>query len=371
MLRFVLAILVCGLLVAQQQQIKVNPPAQAQPIGQQAEPDVMPYIVTRVEVVQTPVLVFDRSGDYVNGIRPDQFRLFDNDKEQNINVDVSFTPISMVIAIQANSHVEGLLPKVQKIGNLVGPLLIGDQGEAAVIAYDHRIRTLQDFTSDPDKITAAVKKITPGSMSNCMVDAVSVGTRMLATRPKNRRRILVLIGETRDMGSQTRSKEVLMSLQLNNVVFYGVDMSRFMTTLTAPPPVPRPDNLPPAMHPLPPGVAATPTTVAQTYGLNGGRAEFVPMMVEVFRDVTAIFKDNPVEVFTKGTGGSEFGFHSGRTLDDAMQRVGEELHSEYTITYTPNNREEGGFHTITVAVTGRPDVKRVQTRPGYWIAPRP
>lgn len=285
-------------------------------------------------------------------------------------MDVSFTPISLVICIQSNSHVEGLLTQVKKIGNLVGPLIIGDQGEAAVIAYDHRIRTLQEFTSDPAKITEAVKKVSPGSMSNRMVDAVSVGTRMLASRPKNRRRIMLLVGETRDLGSESRSKEVLMALQLNNVVFYAVDMSRFMTSLTAPPPVGRPDNLPPAMHPLPSGVAATPTTVAQTYGLNGGRAEFLPMMVEIFKDVKAIFKDNPVEVFTKGTGGSEFGFHSGRTLEDAMQKVGEELHSEYTISYSPTNRDEGGFHDLAVAVTGHPEVKRVQTRPGYWVGPR-
>ena len=276
-----------------------------------------------------------------------------------------------MICIQANSHVEGLLPQVKKIGNLVGPLIIGDQGEAAVVAYDHRIRTLQDFTSDPEKITEAVQKITPGSMSNRMVDAVSVATRMLSHRPKTRRRIILLIGETRDMGSETRSKEVLMGLQLNNVMFYSVDMSRFMTTLTAPPPVPRPNNLPPAMANLPPSAVATPTSVAQTKGENGGRAEFIPLMMEVFRDVKAVFIANPVEVFTKGTGGSEFGFHSRRTLEDAVQKVGDELHSEYTITYTPNNREEGGFHTINVAVVGRPDVKRVQARPGYWIAPRP
>ena len=49
--------------------------------------------------------------------------------------------------------------------------------------------------------------------------------------------------------------------------------------------------------------------MAQTYGIGGGgRAEFIPLMVELFKDVKAIFKDNPVEVFTKGTGGTEYSF---------------------------------------------------------------
>ena len=56
-----------------------------------------------------------------------------------------------------------MLPAVNRIGNLIQPHILGDQGEAAVIAYDSRIRVLQDFTHDADQITAAVKKIQPGS----------------------------------------------------------------------------------------------------------------------------------------------------------------------------------------------------------------
>ena len=43
----------------------------------------------------------------------------------------------------------------------------------------------------------------------------------------------------------------LIDLLLNNVMLYSVDMSRFITTLTAPPTLARPDPLPPAMYPLP------------------------------------------------------------------------------------------------------------------------
>ena len=360
MRRVFLWMLLCGWLAA--------PPNRAQQPQKPEEPAVR--IGVTVENVVAPVLVFDKHGAYVNSIRPDQFHLYDNTKEQNISVDVVYQPISLVIAIQANSHVEQLLPHVQKIGNLITPLLIGDQGEAALIAYDARIRVLQDFTSDPDKITQQVKKIYPGSTSNRLVDAVVEGTRMLSTRPKSRRRILIAIGETRDVGSEGRSREALLGLQFANVLFYGVDMSRVMNVLTAPPPVPRPDSQLPTMYPLPGGVPSTPTTVAQAYGMNGGTAEFIPLMVEVFKDVKAIFKDNPVEVFTKGTGGSIFGFHSLHSLEEAIEKVGEELHSQYTISYSPNNKDEGGFHHIVVQVGSHPEVARVQTRPGYWLAPK-
>ncbi|MBS1858935.1 MAG: VWA domain-containing protein, partial [Acidobacteria bacterium] len=321
-----------------------------------------------VEEVTAPVLVFDQDGEYVNGLQPYQFHLFDNDKEQNIQVDVSYLPISLAIVLQVNAHVEGILPQLRKIGALIQPLLIGDQGEAAVIGFDSRIRVLQDWTTDADKITKAVKDIYAGSNSSRMIDAIAEATRMLRRRPPHRRRIILYIGETRDVASETRLREALLALQYANILFYPVDMSRLFSTLTAKPDPGRQHNLPPAMYPLPSNVPATPTTVQQTYGYGGGnRAEFVPMMVEVFKDVKAIFKDNPVEAFTKGTGGTEYSFFRQRGLEEAIQKIGAELHSQYMVTYRPNNKDEGGFHKIQVAISNAPQVKKTQTRPGYWL----
>jgi VWFA-related protein len=356
--------LVCGLLAAQQ---PVRPPDPQQPPAASESPEVK-FPIT-VQNVQALVTVFDREGAYVNNIRPEQFHVFDNDQEQNISVDISYTPISLVLLIQSNAHVEALLPQVNKIGNLIGPQVIGEEGETAVIAYDSRIRVLQDFTKDSSKVADAVKKIKPGSESNRMIDAVMDGTRLLRSRPLGRRRIMMLIGETRDLGSEGRAREALIGLQTANIVFYPIDMSRFITTLTAPIKPPRPDTLPPAMHPMPMNVPATPGNVEATYQI-GERAEFVPVLEEIYRDVRSIFIANPVEVFTKGTGGTAFGFHSQHTLENALTELGEQLHSEYTISYPPNNKEILGFHQIRVEVQGHPEVAKIVTRPGYYLGPK-
>jgi VWFA-related protein len=357
--RLMLAGVFCAALSAQGQQDAANPPAAQQPGS--------PLIRTTVDFVLVPVTVLDRADNYVDGLRPDQFRLYDNEKQQDIRVDVAFQPISMVIAIQANDQVESVLPQIRKIGVMIEPLVIGDQGEAAIVKFDSRIIELQEFTSDPDKITEALKKIHPGSSQSRMIDAVDYAVRLLRSRPQNRRRILLLVSETRDKSSEGRVREALMAAQLANVSVYSVDISRVVTSFMGRPQPPRPDNRPPAMTPLPSGVAATPTTVAQATGREGGTAEFVPLMVEIFKDVKSIFVDNPVEVFTKGTGGQQFGFVRQRGLEDAIARIGAELHSQYLISYNPNNKDEGGFHEIAVEVLGRRDVK-TRTRPGYWLA---
>jgi len=76
-----------------------------------------------------------------------------------------------------------------------------------------------------------------------------------------------------------------------------------------------------------------------------------------------------VTVFTQGTGGTEYSFYRGPGLEQAIEDIGEQVHSEYILSYGPNNQEEGGFHQISVEVAS-PLVKRVQTRPGYWLATR-
>jgi VWFA-related protein len=235
-----------------------------------------------------------------------------------------------------------------------------------VIAFDSRIRLLQEFTSDPAKITAALKSIHPGSSQNRMIDAVEEGVRELHGRPKNRRRVLMLVSETRDQSSEARLRETLIAAQVANVSVYTVDISRIVTSVMAKQDPGYIDNRPPAMTPMPSGVPQTPNTVMQTTGSLGSSAEFVPAMVEIFKDANAIFKQNPSEVFTRGTGGEQFGFMRQRGLEEAIERIGADLHNQYLVTYSPNNKDEGGFHEISVQVSGRKDVK-VRTRPGYWL----
>jgi len=62
-------------------------------------------------------------------------------------------------------------------------------------------------------------------------------------------------------------------------------------------------------------------------------------------------------------------------LERAVQSIGEELHGQYLISYSPDNKMEAGWHDIRVEVldrTGRArrDLK-LRWRPGYWMAARP
>jgi len=149
-------------------------------------------------------------------------------------------------------------------------------------------------------------------------------------------------------------------------MIYSLNMSRLLTEFTAKMPLPRPDPIPATARNMPGGAAQTPTTAMQMTGGQGYGANFVPLFVEIFRSAKGIFVDNTVEVFTKYTGGREIPFISQKSLETAAAEIGREIHNQYLISYSPNNKEEGGFHTIKVVVKRRN--LEVRTRPGYWLA---
>ena len=329
--------------------------------------DVVGSITTHIVI--TPVTVTDRNDNIVNNLTPKDFRLTDNGKVQSITEDVAVHPISMVIAVQASAEVEKMLPAVQKMGSAISAQILGDDGEVAVIEFDHRIQTLTNFTSEPDKLSGALKKLKPGSRSSRLNDATIEGINLLKRRPVGRRRILLLISESRDNGSELKAREVLSEAEFADVVIYAIDISKFVASVTAPPSANRSvlDNRPPgAVYAQgPAGGVQTPTTISQN---NMGN--WAPVIKDIYDLAKGIFIPPPLEVYSTYSGGRQYAFKSQRELERAVSDLGEELHSQYLLTYVPNNQSEAGYHTSVVQVL-RPDMK-IRARDGYyWAGSKP
>ena len=339
-------------------------PAPSQPVS--VEPtDPNAVIRVPVNVVIAPTTVRDRSGNFVNGLQLQDFQLYDDNVLQKVNADVRDEPLSLVIAVQRSSNLTDFLPKIQLIGTTLNQLVSGQDGEIAVIGFDHRIEVMQDFTKEGQKVSEAMKKMTPGSTQHAVNDAVNKGIRMLKNRPPDRRRVLLLIAEKRDKGSELRLRECLTEAQFANVSIYSLDISTVVAALTDKGLPPRPDSIPPEAQHLPGGYAATPTTQVQ----NDYMGNYIPVFVDIFKATKSIFVDDTLDVFTRFTGGREYSFIGEKSLDKAIEAISEELHSQYLLSYSPTNVNKGGFHDIKVVVN-RPNLE-VRTRPGYWIAARP
>jgi VWFA-related protein len=331
------------------------------PDAPQFSNDVIRVGVTEVVV---PVLVRDREGAIVDGLQPPQFHLWDNGKEQPIHVDVTYEPLSVVIAIESSSRVDSILSQIRRLGTTVQPMLLGTQGEAAVLAFDSRMRVMQDFTKDPDKIKAGIDKITVGSSQSRMIDAVERSVYMLRNRPKENRKVILLISETRDTGSEARLRETMMTVALTNTIIFTVDITQLAVRLTEKQSQPARNPIDPTTMNNPMGVPNTPTSMEQNYSMLN-RAQFIPVLKEIYTDAKGLFVKDPATQLARATGGGEFTFLRQKGLEDALQKINTEVRSQYMVTYVPNNKEEPGFHTIEVAVAGMN--YQCKTRPGYWM----
>jgi VWFA-related protein len=254
-------------------------------------------ITTRV--VLAPVTVVDRSGSFVPGLTPYDFRLYDNGKIQRITEDMATHPLSVVVVIQANSEVEKILPSIQRLAPVFESMVIGEDGEMAVVGFDHRVQVLTDFTTDTAKIDDAFHRLHVGSWSAALNDATMRAINMLKARPTNRRRVVIQIAENLDKGSEIKHiREVLTEAEFANVVFYSVDISQLISKLTSQALPNRQANLPPGAEHLPMGQSNTLTTQSQ---MEMGNWE--PALVDIFNALKGVFVADPLDIYTKYTGG--------------------------------------------------------------------
>jgi VWFA-related protein len=322
-------------------------------------------ISTSVAVVVAPTTVRAKSGKYIQDLQLSDFEVYDNGKLQKVTADLRDSPFSLVVAIQRSADMTGILPKVRGIGLALTDLVVGQDGEIAVIGFDHSVQIRQDFTSDGDKVDQAVRDMKTGSYSHAAIDAVMASVRMLQNRPRDRRRGILVISEKWDKGSHASLHEVLIEAQLANVTIYSLTVSTAAAELTSEPKPQPPPILPTTAYHVPAGAPLTPTTIEDNYYLGN----WVPLVVNGFQSVKNVFADNTIEALTRYTGGEKYSFSGDGSLDKAIQSLSQDLHSEYLLSYSPNNLNVAGFHKIRVVVKGQK--LAVRTRPGYWIVDKP
>jgi VWFA-related protein len=336
--------------------------------------DTQAKVKVQVALVNTPVTVRNGRGDMVHNLEARDFQVTDNGVAQQIShFDLGGDPISMVILLQSSSRIEPLLPQVRKTGILFTQTVMGSTGEAAVVSFNDSVDKLQDFTTNADLIENTIAHLGQGTSGSKLYDAMSVGVEMLSGRPQatadkpGHRRVLMILSEATDAGSEAKLGEVLRQAQLANVTIYSVGLSTTRAELQAKPKDTRPQITPPGTFPLPPqpGVPQTPTSEENRYG----NIDLMAAAVWAVQHIHDQVKDHALEVAATATGGAHLSTFKDRSIERAIDEIGGELHSQYTISYTPIRSNAAGYHEIKVNVL-RHDAKnlKVRARPGYYLA---
>jgi VWFA-related protein len=343
--------------------IHPNPNAPAEKIP----PEVLEKraIRSRVSEVLAPVTVLGADGKMILTLTKQNFHVFDNGAEQKIDhFDLGGDSLSIVLVVETSSHIDPMFEAVKHTGIVFAEMVMGLTAEVAVVGFDDDITVLQKFSTDSDHTQYVINNLQIGTFGTRLYDAMQRGVSMLEERPPGQRRIMVVVGEAQDSGSENRFGEVLRSAQLANVTIYAIGLSTAMADLRAQP-RPKPQLGPPGTFPVP-----TPNGQPQTPDLERAMQESADLSAIVYWLVKTgknAVGPNALKISCKATGGAFVNVKKDGTLEKAMDEIGGEIHAQYSIGYRPANEEPYGYHEIKITVDN--PAATVRTRPGYYIAP--
>jgi VWFA-related protein len=308
-----------------------------------------PSFRSQANVVPVPVTVTDKKGRSVEGLSARDFRLIDDGVPREIILDTFDTgvaPISLVVAIQSSGISTPALTKIRRIGGMIQPLVTGSGGEVAVVTFDSEVTWLQDFTADSTKIQNAIRNIAPnGNMQARMLDTVVQTVDRMKQRKG--RKVLLVISESRDRGSKVDFEKAAEAVQREGVEVFGAHYSAYVTAFAT-----KPEDQP-ALHDAP---------APQIEGPDGPPPTNI---LAIFTELARLGKTNAIQALTQATGGSDYPFVKERGIENAIEKLGAEVHSQYILIFPlPADAAGPPLHRLDVSVPDHADY-RIHSRQGY------
>jgi Ca-activated chloride channel family protein len=309
--------------------------------------DAQAKIVVNSSLVVLPVTVKDGAGRLVADLNKDEFRVFEDDVEQRIDVFTAEAfPLSMVVLIDNDLKSKDSKQVESSLEAVVGAMSLDD--EAFICRFDQFFHPGKGFTNDHDKLLTELSRTrldsktsttpattgpmtepsinghsvtgapsTPGSTNiilghntKALDDAVFDSAQLLEDRPRNRRRIVLLISDGLNGGKKYNTNtfdSTVRELLGHNISVFGV----------------------------------------------GVGSAFYDRRFERLSE------------YAHATGGDIYYAISRESMEELYSSISEEARNEYTLAYVPRNTDRAKeYHDIEVRVR-RPGLKIV-TRNRYY-----
>jgi VWFA-related protein len=235
------------------------PPVQTVPAGSAPRNQINPTdsiykITVSSNFVQIPVMVKDSDGRRVDGLRPSDFTVLENGKKQTLTF-FSSDPFQLSVAVLLDVGMPDVA--VQKVNQTYSALVgaFSPYDEVAVYTYSGTVSQVSDFTSNSARLTNIFDEMklvrgknngpavlngpfssnvptvngapvggptiapvnTPPKEAHVLNDAILRAALDLSKREKTRRKVIFVISDGREYGSQASYRDVLRVLQSHDI----------------------------------------------------------------------------------------------------------------------------------------------------------
>jgi Ca-activated chloride channel homolog len=265
-----------------------------------------------VEAVNVFVTVMDKQGRFVTNLEQDRFILYEDGVPQEITNFSRETdlPLRIGLLIDTSSSVRLKLDfEKRAAGNFIRAVMRRND-QALLVDFDHGTSLVQDFTHRPSDIIEKVDLLRAGG-GTAMWDALYTVARDKMT-DRDARKTIVIVSDGEDRNSKVGFDETLQMIQASEVTVYGIGTSKF--------------------------------------GASSNKQG----------------EDN-LKKLAEETGGAAFFPYSAELLDEAFDRIDQELRSQYSLTFVPRDRvPDGRFRQLEVRIVDGKDY-RLRHRKGYRL----
>ncbi len=268
-------------------------------------------IRTEVALVNVVLSAMDRQGQFVDGLKAEDFEVFEDGKRQKIEYfsDLSREnqmPLTIALLIDTSSSVKGKLDLEKRTAEqFFRDVLRKNRDLALIIQFDSEVNLVQDFTQDQERLIRALDGIQAGN-STSLYDAVYLAAEE-RLKTETGRKVIVVITDGDDTSSKLPKEEAIKSAQQIDALIYGIG-------------------------------------VRGEYGANFS-------VLKKFADQTGgVF-------FSPQAKASE--------IQSAFKAIGKDLNGQYSLAYvSTNTKKDGTFRSINVRckVAG----VRIRARKGYY-----
>jgi len=323
---------------AQQQQqpqlhvLDEKPPEMADPVGAEIDPNEVIKVDTNL--VNLSVRVIDRNNRPINGVRQEDFKVYEDGVLQPIQFfSTEEVPISYGLAVDNSGSMRSQIDKVIEASKiLVNTNKPGDETFLVRFIDSEKIETLQDFTSDKERLYDGLDSMYIEGGQTAIVDAVYLAAERIANYKKGndlndrRRRALILVTDGEDRSSYYKLDQLFAKLREEDVQIFVIG---FVNELDK----------------------------------EGGIIRKSP-------------KEKAVDLINrlaKETGGRAFFPNSLSELNDIARDISNDMRTQYTISYSPtNSARDNTYRQIRVAVASPSgsDKRIALTRSGRTASPQ-
>jgi VWFA-related protein len=304
-----------------------------------------PTFRTQSNVVLVPTLVRDKLGNIVYGLQAQDFVVDDNGVPQTLHLDEAAedNPVSMVVAVQCGRRADFELPRMHGLAAMLQPVMDQPGSKIALVAFDSTVHPVENFTGNAQAVRRDLHNLQAGDGGAAILDAVAYSVKLLDEAPKDHKRVLLLISETRDHGSHTATiDDVIREIGNSNTVVYTLVFSPSKSNVL--------DTLRGANNP----------------DLHPETTEYHndPDLLAPFVLAAQAMRKNTAKAIAAQSGGEYQMFDSAKGFDTKMNQFSNHLHSRYLLSFQPAHPEPG-LHQLTVKLRD-PGSTKVLARSSYW-----